>query len=379
MKNKIIYLDNAATTPLLPEVKEQITDYFDDYGNPSSLYQIGQNNKAAILFARCQIADTLAVDPDRIIFTSGASESNCMAIKSTFDMLKSQGNHIITSKIEHHSILECLHYLEKYHGAEVTYLDVDEYGRIDPVDVGAAITSKTILVTIMSSNNEIGTIQNISSINNIVKSYGILFHSDGTQSFLKHGLDTNDFDMLSISAHKIGGPKGIGALYVKDGVDIPPLITGTQENNRRGGTENIFGIIGFGEAVYITNRNKPEWNQYISNLSCHFANRVLEEIPDCHLNGHPSIRLVNNVNISFDDIRGEELMFLLDMFGICVSTGSACNSSSGEPSHVLKAIGLSDDEANSSIRFSFSHDNTMEEVDFVVDILKEQIERLRNK
>ena len=379
MNKKIIYLDNAATTRLLSAVEQEIIDYLDDYGNPSSLYQIGVNNKAIIQYARCQIADTLGVEPDRIIFTSGASESNCMAIKSTFDMLKSRGNHIITSKIEHHSIIGCLHYLEKYHGAEVTYLDVDQYGRVDPVDVGTAITEKTILITIMASNNEIGTIQNISSINNIAKSYGILFHSDGTQSYLKHDLNTKDFDMLSVSAHKIGGPKGIGALYVKEGIDIPPLITGTQEMGLRGGTENILGIVGFGEAAYIASRKMSDWNQHISELAYHFVMRVTNEIPDCRLNGHPGIRLVNNVNISFDGIRGEELMILLDMFGICVSTGSACNSSSGEPSHVLKAIGLSDDEANSSIRFSFSHENTMEEIDFTIERLKELVERLRNK
>ena len=379
MNKRTIYFDNSATTPLLPEVKEKIINYLDDYGNPSSLYQIGVDSREAINYARSQIADALNVNSDRIIFTSGASESNSMVIKSIYDMLKSQGNHIITSKIEHHSILECLHYMEKYHGANVTYLNVDNYGRVDPVDVGKAITEKTILISIMSSNNEIGTIQNISSINNIAKSYGILFHSDATQSFIKQQLEIKDVDMLSISAHKIGGPKGVGALYVKNGIDIPPLITGTQENGHRGGTENLLGIIGFGEASYVSNKNMKNWNKYISDLSYHFTNRVLNEIPNCHLNGHPSIRLVNNVNIAFDGIRGEELLILLDIFGICVSTGSACNSSSGEPSHVLKAIGLSDGEANSSIRFTFSHENTMEEIDFTVDRLKELVERLRTK
>ena len=255
MNKRTIYFDNSATTPLLPEVKEKIINYLDDYGNPSSLYQIGVDSREAINYARSQIADALNVNSDRIIFTSGASESNSMVIKSIYDMLKSQGNHIITSKIEHHSILECLHYMEKYHGANVTYLNVDNYGRVDPVDVGKAITEKTILISIMSSNNEIGTIQNISSINNIAKSYGILFHSDATQSFIKQQLEIKDVDILSISAHKIGGPKGVGALYVKNGIDIPPLITGTQENGHRGGTENLLGIVGFGEASYISSKN----------------------------------------------------------------------------------------------------------------------------
>lgn len=379
MDKKIIYLDNAATTSLLPEVKQKMIDYMDDYGNPSSLYQLGVNNKEAIRFARCQIASTLRADPEEIIFTSSGSEANNFVIRSVFDMMQQKGNHIITSKIEHHSTLECLHYLEKYRGAEVTYLDVDQYGRIDPSDVGAAITPKTILITIMASNNEIGTLQNISSINSIAKSYDILYHADGVQSYLHHNLSTANFDFLSISSHKIGGPKGVGALYVKKGINLLPLISGTQENNKRGGTQNIIGIVGFGEATYYADKNMYDWNNYVSNIAYHFKNRVLNEIPNCHLNGHPGIRLSNNVNISFDGIRGEELLILLDMYGICVSTGSACNSSSNEPSHVLKAIGLSDEEANSSIRFTFSHENTLEEVDFAVDRLKELVERLRTK
>lgn len=380
MNKHTIYLDNAATTPLLPEVKKIITQYLDDFGNPSSLYQIGVDNREAINYARYRIADTLGVKPETIIFTSGASESNCMVIKSVFNMMKSRGNHIITSKIEHHSILECLHYLEKYRGAEVTYLDVDEYGRVDPADVEAAITPKTVLISIMASNNEIGTLQNTTAISNIAKWSDIHFHSDGTQSYMKERLFMGDFHFLSMSAHKICGPKGVGALYVRDGITLPPLITGTQESSRRGGTENILGIVGCGEAAYQNSVHMNEWNSYIENLSSHFINRVMNEIPNCHLNGHPTLRLVNIVNISFDEIRGEELMMMLDsLYGICVSTGSACNSSSGEPSHVLKAIGLSDEKANSSIRFSFSHENTMEEIDYTIDRLKELVERLRKK
>ena len=377
--NNTIYLDNAATTPLLPAVREAMVQSFDNFGNPSALYDIGAENKEKIYRVKSQLSNVInCCNPDNIVITSGASESNSYALLSTYNKFKGVGNHIITSKIEHHSILLACEFLEKYHGAEITYLDVDSQGCINPDDVFKAIRGNTILVSIMTANNETGSIQPIEKIYDKIKDVNpdIIFHTDATQAFCHINTQIIPFDLCSFSAHKFGGPKGIGGLYIKYNLDIPPYIFGTQQLARRGGTENVPAIIGMGVAAEISNKNLNNWYDYTLNLSTYFLNRVLSEIPGTRKNS-PNIRLPGIVNIRFDRVRGEELMMLLNMHKIYVSTGSACNSLSNEPSYVLKAIGLTDEEANSSIRFSFSHNNTKEEIDYVVDILKELVPSLR--
>lgn len=379
MNKKQIYLDNAATTPLLPEVKEKIINCLQDFENPSSLYQSGFNNKELINFERHLVADVLKCDPGEVVFTSGSSESNSTALISGFLSNRIRGSHIITSKGEHSSILKTCHILEKYYGARISYIDINKYG-CNLSDIEDALCSDTILVSIMSANNELGYINNIGKIADIIKkkNQDILFHVDATQSFAKNIIDISKVDLLSASAHKIGGLKGSGLLYVKNGVNIPMYIAGSQEKNRRGGTENFVGISSFGEASYQWIKNGYNWNNHIKDLRDYLINRVINEISYCDLNSPISLNTLPSIaNIRFDGIRGEELLVMLDMYGICVSTGSACNSAVNEPSHVLKAIGLTDEEANSSIRFSIGHENTINEIDYAVDKLKECVERLR--
>lgn len=376
----MIYLDSNATTPLLPEVKEKMQETMDYYGNPSSMHSLGYESNIPIKKAKRDIADYLGCAPDEIIITSGGSESNCQALISLYDYAAVNGlNHIITSRIEHHSILAACEYLAKYRGAKIDYVGVDANGVVNPTDVENAITPCTCLISIMDANNEIGTMQNTYKISEIARSYGIPFHSDCVQSFMHRTIDCRDYDMFSVSAHKFGGPKGTGLLYVKDGTPLLPLIHGTQNNGMRGGTENLCGILGLAKAIEVNANNMYEWNKQIYALANHMKYRIMNEIDGARFNGHPTLRLVNNLNFSFDGIRGEELLMMLDMYGICVSTGSACNSSSGEPSHVLRAIGLSNEQANSSIRISLSHENTIEEIDFAVDRLKDSINMLRER
>ena len=377
---KQIYLDNAATTKPLPGVVDAMKDYlYENYGNPSSLYDIGQINKQAIENARQKVARLLGVSSEEILFTSGGSESDNWALKG----ILMPGDHIITTKIEHHAILNACKWLEDQ-GVEVTYLDVNKYGFVNPEDVGNAIKDNTFLVSIMYANNEIGAIQPIKQIGEIVKKNNIIFHVDAVQAFGHVPIDVDEccIDLLSCSSHKIYGPKGVGALFVRDTVKIDPLIHGGgQEFGIRGGTENVFGIVGFGAAAEIAYWNmgiNAEKEKLITTL---LLQRIQDRIPHIKLNG-PSLetnRLPNNLNISIDGIRGEELMMLLNVRNIYVSTGSACNSSNGNPSHVLKAIGLSDEEANSSIRITVSPDIDENDIAYIVDSMAECVERLRSK
>lgn len=380
----MIYLDNGATTPLLPEVKQAMIAQMEKYGNPSSLYMIGAENKIALRNARTQVATLVGCNRNEIYFTSGASESNSWVFMQVFDYAQKHGlgNHIITSMIEHHSILEVCDYLHKYRGADITYLGVNKDGYVQSSTLQDAIRPReTCLVSIMASNNEVGSIQKIVSLADIAHKSGVLFHTDATQSLGKVNLEyiTPNVDYMSASAHKISGPKGTGMLYAKKGTPLLPHIFGTQENGLRGGTENVIGIVGFGEACKQYYEHIYEWNQHVMELSGHMRDRVLDEIQGVRLNGRAFPRLVGNLNFSFDGVNGEELMTMLDMNGICVSTGSACNSSSGQPSHVLMALGLTKEQADSSIRISISHENTMKEIDYVVDVLKETVNELRRK
>ena len=381
MNKKQIYLDSAATSKLLPCVQEVIKDSMQYFGNPSSLYSEGQIAYHMLDHARRDIADAINCEPEELIFTSCGSESNCQALFSTFDYAQAHGmgNHIVTSAIEHHSTLSACDYLAKYRGAEITYVGVDEFGRVDPADVAAAVGLNTCLISIMDSNNEIGTIQAALAFKQIADEHGIFYHSDCVQSFMKRPLDLDNYDMFSASGHKIGAPKGVGLLYHQIGTPLLPLIHGTQEDGLRGGTSNVLFAVALAEAVKYHANNMSAINEHIARLSDHMKNRILAEIPGARLNGHPSQRLVNNLNFTFPEIRGEEALILLDMQNVQVSTGSACNSSSGEPSHVLKAIRLSDDLADASLRISLSEDISIEDADFAVDRIKDVVRTLRER
>ena len=378
---KRIYLDNAATTRVLPPVFEAMKPYFtEEYGNPSSTYEFSGRIADRIADATSVIAKLINADKKEIYFTSGGSESDNWALKGTAEALRSKGNHIITSKIEHHAILHTCEYLEK-HGFEVTYLDVDENGSVDPDELKKSIRSETILISIMFANNEIGTIEPIARIGEIAKSHGIYFHTDAVQAFghVPIDVDAMHIDMLSASAHKINGPKGIGLLYIRNGVKLSNLILGgAQERGRRAGTTNAPGIIGFSKAVSIASERMNERTAHETRLRDKLINRVLEEIPYSRLNGHRETRLSNNANFCFRFIEGESLLILLDKKGICASSGSACTSGSLDPSHVLLAIGLPHEIAHGSVRFTLSEDTSEEDIDYTVDSLKQIVERLRS-
>lgn len=377
---KLIYLDNAATTKMAPEVVEAMMPYLtEEYGNPSAIYSIGAKNKEVISKQREIIADMIGAKANEIYFTAGGSEADNWALKATFEAYGKKGKHIITTKIEHHAILHTAEYLEKQ-GAEVTYLDVDENGLVSLEELEAAIRPDTILISVMFANNEIGTIEPIKEIGAIAKKHGVLFHTDAVQAFGQVPIDVDEcnIDMLSASGHKLNGPKGIGFLYIRKGVKILSLIHGgAQERRRRAGTENVPGIVGFGAAVKKAKVTMNEKSKYESELRDYLIERVLAEIPYARLNGHPTKRLPNNANFAFEFIEGESMLILLDMAGICASSGSACTSGSLDPSHVLLAIGLPHEKAHGSLRLTLSEDTTKEEIDFVVDKLKEIIERLR--
>lgn len=378
---KQIYLDSAATTKLLPCVQDAIKDAMQYFGNPSSLYSEGQIAYHMLTNAKRDIADVLGCEPEELIFTSCGSESNCQALFSIYDYAQAHGlgNHIITSQIEHHSTLSACDYLARYRGAEITYVGVDEFGRVNPDDVANAVDINTCLISIMDSNNEIGTIQAVNKFKEIADQHGIFYHADAVQSFMHRKLDLDNYDLFSASGHKIGAPKGIGLLYHRIGTPLLPLIHGTQEGGLRGGTQNMLGIVGLSEAVKYHANHMLSANNHILDVSDHMKRRILAEIPGARLNGHPLIRLANNLNFSIPDIRGEEAMILLDMQNVQVSTGSACNSSSGEPSHVLTAIGLNSDQANSSIRISLNEDINLEDADYAVDKLKDVVKILRER
>lgn len=377
----MIYLDNAATTKTAPEVVEAMLPYFtENYGNASTIYALGAASKKAINHARKTIADSIGAKPEEIYFTAGGSESDNWALKATAEAYASKGKHIITSKIEHHAILHTCEYLEKK-GFEITYLNVDEYGQVDLEELKSAIRPDTILISIMFANNEIGTIQPIEEIGAIAKEHGILFHTDAVQAYaqLPINVDELHIDMLSASGHKLNGPKGIGFLYIRTGIKIRSFVHGgAQERSRRAGTENVPGIVGLGAAVERAYRIMEEKTKKELALRDYLIGRLEAEIPHCRLNGHRTNRLPNNVNMSFLFIEGESMLIMLDMKGICASSGSACTSGSLDPSHVLLAIGLKHEEAHGSLRMTLSEENTMEEMDFVVDSIKAIVERLRS-
>lgn len=379
--SKCIYMDNAATTQVYPEVFEAMKPYFTEfYGNPSSIYSFAGNSKKAVEDARKTIADFIGARTEEIYFTGGGSESDNWALKATADAYSSKGKHIITSKIEHHAILHTCEYLEKK-GFEVTYLDVDENGFVSPDDVEKAIRPDTILVSIMTANNEIGTIEPIAEIGKITKAHGVLFHTDAVQAFghIPMNVDDMNIDMLSASGHKINGPKGIGIMYIRKGIKIGSFVHGgAQERQRRAGTHNVPGIVGIGKAVELARDNMKERMEYETKLRDHLIARIMEEIPYAKLNGDKTNRLPNNVNVCFRFIEGESMLILLDQNGVYGSSGSACTSGSLDPSHVLLAIGLPHEIAHGSLRLTLSEKNTMEEVDYAVDKLKGIIERLRS-
>ena len=377
---KRIYVDNAATTKVAPEVVEAMRPYFtENFGNPSSIYAEGREAKKAIERAREQVATAIGADPKEIYFTGSGSEADNWALRSTAKALSSKGNHIITSAVEHHAILHTCQDLEKQ-GYEVTYLPVDKYGMVSPEDVKAAIKDTTIMISIMFANNEIGTIMPIAEIGEIAKNAGIVFHTDAVQAVGNVHIDVNEMniDMLSLTAHKFHGPKGSGALFVRNGVRLISFITGgAQERMRRAGTENVPGIVGLGKAIELATANIDQKQKKLTSLRDAYIKKVLETIPYSHLNGHPTKRLPGNANISFEFIEGEGMLLSLDMKGISASSGSACTSGSLDPSHVLLAIGLKHEEAHGSLRVSFGEDNTPEDVNFIADSLKEIVERLR--
>lgn len=377
-----IYLDNAATTPVAKEVLEAMLPYFSEkFGNASSLHSYGREAREAIEKSREKIAKKLNANPSEIIFTSGGTESNNFALKGiAFSKLKKGNNfkpHIIVTKIEHSCVLNSARFLEKF-GCEVTYLDVDRYGFVDPEKFEKAIRKNTVLASVIHGNNEIGTVQNIEELGRICRKHGVYFHTDACQSFTKEDIDVKkqNLDLVTINAHKIYGPKGIGALYVKEGVEIEPLLNGGgHERNLRSGTENVAGIVGFAKATEIITKESIE---RMRNLRDYLIKRVLEEIPDTQLNGHPTKRLCNNANFLFRNVDTEAMLILLDNAGISVSTGSACSSHSIEPSHVLTAIGLSPKEARGSLRITLGIYNTKEEIDYTIENLKKIVKKLRD-
>ena len=379
---KLIYLDNAATTRTAPEVVEAMLPYFSEmYGNPSSIYDFAGKSKAAVMTARQQIADVIGAKKEEIYFTAGGSESDNWALKATFEALKAKGNHIITTKIEHHAILHTCEYLEKERGAKITYLDVDENGLVDPEAVRKAITPETILISVMTANNEIGTIEPIAEIGAIAHENGIYFHTDAVQAFgqIPINVDEMHIDMLSSSGHKLNGPKGIGFLYIRKGIKIRSFVHGgAQERKRRAGTENVPGIVGYGAAAARAAQTMAERTARECEVRDHLIERLTSEIPHSRLNGDRTRRLPNNVNISFQFIEGESMLLMLDSFGVCASSGSACTSGSLDPSHVLLAIGLPHEIAHGSLRLTLSEETTMEDADFVVDRLKEIVAKLRS-
>ena len=378
---KLIYLDNAATTKTSEEVVAAMLPYFTEYyGNPSSVYEFASESKKAVSNARRTIAETLGAQENEIYFTAGGSEADNWALKATAEAYQSKGKHIITTKIEHHAILHTAEYLEK-RGFEITYIGVDENGVVKVDELEKAIRPDTILISVMFANNEIGTIQPIKEIGEIAKKHGVLFHTDAVQAYgqLPINVDELHIDMLSSSGHKLNGPKGIGFLYIRKGVKIRSFVHGgAQERKRRAGTENVPGIVGYGKAAEIAAKTMKERTAKEIELRDHLIDRVLAEVPYTRLNGHRTNRLPNNANFSFQFVEGESLLILLDNNGICASSGSACTSGSLDPSHVLLAIGLPHEIAHGSLRLTLSAETPMEDIDFVVDCIKQIIERLRS-
>lgn len=379
--SKLIYMDNAATTQVYPEVLNEMLPYFTEhYGNPSAIYSFAGEAKRGVDHAREIVAKAIGAKTEEIYFTGGGSESDNWALKATAEAYANKGKHIITTAIEHHAILHSAQWLEK-HGYEVTYVGVDEDGKVKLDELEAAIRPDTILISVMAANNEIGTIQPLKEIGAIAKKHGVLFHTDAVQAFAHIPIDVDEMniDMVSASGHKINGPKGIGIMYIRKGVKIRSFIHGgAQERQRRAGTHNVPGIVGIGKATEISIANMEKNNEYEIKLRDHLIERVLNEIPYSRLNGHRTDRLPNNANFCFRFIEGESMLILLDQAGICGSSGSACTSGSLDPSHVLLAIGLPHEIAHGSLRLTISEKTTMEDIDYTVDTLKKIIERLRS-
>lgn len=376
-----IYFDNAATTPVRKEVYNEILPYFMQYyGNASSVYNIARESKKALEKARQQVAEALNADAEEIYFTAGGSESDNFALKGVAEAMQKKGKHIITTQIEHHAILHTCEYFQQ-RGFEITYLPVDEYGKIRLEDLKKAIREDTILISVMFANNEIGTIQPIKQIGEIAKEKGIYFHTDAVQAVghIKIDVKEMNIDLLSLSGHKLCAPKGVGAIYIKKGVTIQPFVHGgAQEKKRRAGTENIAGIVGLGKAIELADKEIEENTKKLVYLRDKLINGILENIPYSKLNGHPIDRLPGNCNISFDFIEGEAMLLLLDSKGIAASSGSACTSGSLDPSHVLLAIGLPHEKAHGSLRMTLEHYNTEQEVDTVLKELPMIVSKLRD-
>lgn len=375
-----VYLDNAATTALSPKVLEQMMPYLTTiYGNPSSPHSFGQEARRGVEHARDQVAKALNALPEEIIFTGCGTESDNTVLFGVAERYKSKGNHIITTNVEHHAILHTCETLEK-RGIEVTYLPVDENGMVTAEQVANAITDKTILVSIMFANNEVGTIMPIAEIGKVCRERGVLFHTDAVQAVGHVPIDVKamNIDMLSMSAHKFHGPKGVGALYMKKGIRLPAYVMGgAQERNRRAGTENVAGVVGLGAAIELATQNLEESAARMTKLRDKLIAGIAERIPEVKLNGHPTLRLPNNVNYSIKYIEGESILLMLDMNGIAASSGSACTSGSLDPSHVLLALGLSHEVAHGSVRLTLSDETTEEDIDYVLEVLPKVAERLR--
>lgn len=379
--SKNIYLDNSATTKLNPIVLDEMMPYLKDmYGNASSIYSIGRESRKAIDKARDRVANALNANSSEIFFTNGGTESDNWAIKGVAFANRKKGNHIITTNIEHHAVLHTCQYLEK-NGFEVTYLPVKENGIVDVNDFKKALRKDTILVSVMFANNEIGTVQPIKEIGEITKEKGIYFHTDAVQAVGNIPIDVNELniDLLSLSAHKFNGPKGVGALYIRRGVNIEAFLHGgAQERNRRAGTENVAGIVGLGKAIEIATKDIEKKSKKLIELRDMTIKGLLEKIPDTRVNGDLQKRLPGNVNVCFKYIEGESILLLLDMKGVCASSGSACTSGSLDPSHVLLAIGLPHEIAHGSLRLTFSTENSKDDVEYLLDILPSIVQRLRD-
>ena len=377
---KRVYLDYAATTPTDPRVVEAMRPYFNEkYGNASSIHTFGQEARAAVEKAREQVAALIGAGPEEIVFTSGGTEADNFALEGIAFASEKKGDHIITSAIEHHAVYECSKFLEK-RGFKITYIPVDKDGLVDPEAVRKAVTDKTILVSIMHANNEIGTIEPVAEISKIVKGKGICFHTDAVQTVGHLSVKVNELgvDLLSISAHKLYGPKGVGALYIRKGTRLVPFLHGGgQENGRRASTHNVPGIVGFGVAAELAGKEMDHENSRISALRDKLIKGILGKIPDSRLNGHPDLRLPNNVNVIIQYVEGESMLLNLDMQGVAASTGSACTSGSLEPSHVLLALGLSPELAHGSLRFTLGKYTTEEDIDHVLRILPDIVKKLR--
>ena len=375
-----IYLDHAATTPTHPEVVKAMLPYFTDaFSNPSSIYSCGQEARGAVEEARTKVAELIGARSEEIIFTSGGTEADNFALKGIAYANENKGNHIITTAVEHHAVMEACKFLRR-RGFRITYLPVDEYGLVDPQDIKRAITNKTILISVMHANNEVGTVEPIGEIGKIAKEAGVYFHTDAVQTVghIPVNVDELRTDLLSISGHKLYGPKGVGVLYVRKGIKLVPLMHGgEQERRHRAGTENVPAIVGLGRAIELAGQAMNKEAERLSYLRDKLIEGLVERIDHIRLNGHPRNRLPNNVNVSVDFVEGESMLLNLDLEGICASTGSACSSASLKPSHVLLALGLPPEQAHGSLRFTSGRENTEEDVERVLEVLPRIVAKLR--